>query len=142
VRGSRTPLVDYAQPIATLKDTSITLQAARVGPLTVAASKKCLGVTFAPATAQFFEPVGREGLRRHWRQPALAPTSPRPVRYGIPASLLWRGCTPGCWGLTSPLWVEDRAQPGMQQPRSGIMQSLREFLLVTWRTWSGCYNAR
>jgi hypothetical protein len=42
-----------------------------VGPLTVVASKTCLGVTFAPATAQFFEPVGREGLRRQWRQPAL-----------------------------------------------------------------------
>jgi hypothetical protein len=41
------------------------------------ASKKCLGVTFAPATAQFFEPVGREGLHRQWRQPALGrPTQP------------------------------------------------------------------
>jgi hypothetical protein len=37
------------------------------------ASKKSLGVTFAPATAQLFEPVGREGLRRQWRQPALGP---------------------------------------------------------------------
>jgi hypothetical protein len=53
-------------------------EAARVGPLTVVASKKCLGVTFAPATAQFFEPVGRKGLPRQWRQPALAPTPSQP----------------------------------------------------------------
>jgi hypothetical protein len=48
-------------------------EAARAGPLTVVASKKCLGVTLGPATAQFFEPVGREGLCRQWRQPALGP---------------------------------------------------------------------
>jgi hypothetical protein len=46
-------------------------EAARVDPFTVVASKKCLGVTFSPASAQFFEPVGREELRRQWRQPAL-----------------------------------------------------------------------
>jgi hypothetical protein len=46
-------------------------KAARADPLTVVASKKCLGVTFAPASSQVFEPVGLEGLRRQWRQPAL-----------------------------------------------------------------------
>jgi hypothetical protein len=46
-------------------------EAARVGPLTVVASIKCLGVTFALATAQFFEPVGREGLRRQFRASQL-----------------------------------------------------------------------
>jgi hypothetical protein len=46
---------------------------AQVGPLTVLASKKCLGVTFAPATAQFVEHVKRKELRRQWRQSALGP---------------------------------------------------------------------
>jgi hypothetical protein len=57
-------------PLGTLPP-SPPAEVARAGPLTVVASKKCLGVTFGPATAQFFEPVGREGLRRQWRQPAL-----------------------------------------------------------------------
>jgi hypothetical protein len=60
-------------------------EAAWAGPLTVVAAKKCLGVSFAPVTAQFFEPVGREGLRRQWHLPAVARLSP--VLYGTPASL-------------------------------------------------------
>jgi hypothetical protein len=47
-----------------------------------------LGVTFAPATAQFFEPVGRKGLRRQWRQPALGhPPQPRAAWDTRPASV-------------------------------------------------------
>jgi hypothetical protein len=57
-------------PLGTLPPPPPT-EVARVGPRTVAASKKCLGVTFAPATAQFLEPVQREELRRQWRQPDL-----------------------------------------------------------------------
>jgi hypothetical protein len=53
-------------------------EAARAGPLMVVASKKYLGFTFALATAQFFEPVGREGLHRQWRQTALGPPQPTP----------------------------------------------------------------
>jgi hypothetical protein len=124
-------------------------EVARVGPLTVVASKMCLGVIFAPATAQSFEPVGRERLRRPASQPAMLwgtsqvwGARPNPVQLGT------RGCTRLasvellCWGLTSLLWVGVWAQLGMQQPRSGIMQSLREFLLVIWRILSSCYNAR
>jgi hypothetical protein len=46
-------------------------------------------------------------------------------------------CAPG-----SLPWVKVWEQLGMQQPRSGITQSLRDLLLVTWRSWSACYNAR
>jgi hypothetical protein len=103
-------------------------------PLTVVASKKCLGVTFAPATAQFFEPVGREGLHRQWRQPAYGVLASALVQSGTTPSLLQSCCAPSCWGSTSLLLGGDWAHLGMQQPRSGIMQSLREFHLVTWRT--------
>jgi hypothetical protein len=65
-------------PLGTLPSPPPT-EAAQVVSLTVVASP-CLGVIFAPTTASFFEPVGREELRRHWRQLALGrPPQPRAV---------------------------------------------------------------
>jgi hypothetical protein len=59
-------------PLDTLPNPTPTEAArARVGSLTVVASKNCLGVTFAPGTAQFFVPIRRGGLCRQWCQPAL-----------------------------------------------------------------------
>jgi hypothetical protein len=85
--------------------------------------------------------LSEKGWPRQWRQPALGrPPEPSAVwdtRLAAVELLCSR-----LLGLDLSAVGRDWASLGMQQPRSGIMQSLRDFLLFTWRTLSACYNAR